>query len=265
MNPINVHPDSTVTTLVHLYFGDTRLASGSGFFFVDNGVNYLITNWHNVTGRDPQSLKPISPTAALPDRIAFFVCKKGVLGHWDEAKMPLYKTLGAAPRAPVWKEHKVHRHKIDVVAIPFSLPANSEIHPINAPDRILDIKLGVSSDVFVLGYPKGISGEGVFPIWKRASVATEPDIDLDGLPKMLIDTATREGMSGAPVVAMTSGTYRDSKGNMNIGLGASKIVGVYSGRLGDDEMQAQLGIVWKASVIEEIVREGIPGTNSFTL
>lgn len=62
--------------------------------------------------------------------------------------------------------------------------------------------LRVATDVFVLGYPKGISGGGEFPIWKRASIATEPDIQLGTLPKMLVDTATREGMLGAPVIAV---------------------------------------------------------------
>ena len=61
--------------------------------------------------------------------------------------------------------------------------------------------------MFVLGYPKGISGGRGFPIWKRASIATEPDIQHDGLPKLLVDTATREGMSGAPVVAIADGDF----------------------------------------------------------
>jgi hypothetical protein len=30
-------------------------------------------------------------------------------------------------------------------------------------------------------------------------------------------------------------------------------LGVYSGRLGEDEFKAQLGIVWKKEVIEEII------------
>jgi len=30
-------------------------------------------------------------------------------------------------------------------------------------------------------------------------------------------------------------------------------IGIYSGRIGDDELKAQLGIVWKARVISEII------------
>jgi hypothetical protein len=38
---------------------------------------------------------------------------------------------------------------------------------------------------------------------------------------------------------------------------------VYSGRLGSDEMKAQLGIVWKARVIDEIVQVPAAGASSF--
>jgi hypothetical protein len=30
-------------------------------------------------------------------------------------------------------------------------------------------------------------------------------------------------------------------------------IGVYSGRIGTDELKAQLGVVWKAKVIDEII------------
>jgi hypothetical protein len=33
--------------------------------------------------------------------------------------------------------------------------------------------------------------------------------------------------------------------------------------LGVDELGAQLGIVWKASAVDEIVRQGVPGKTPF--
>ena len=44
---------------------------------------------------------------------------------------------------------------------------------------------------------------------------------------------------------------------------AETFLGVYSGRLGDDALGAQLGLVWKASVIDEIVRGGTRGKTPF--
>ena len=36
-------------------------------------------------------------------------------------------------------------------------------------------------------------------------------------------------------------------------------LGVYSGRIGADDLKAQLGVVWKAHVVEEIVVAGVQG------
>ena len=40
-------------------------------------------------------------------------------------------------------------------------------------------------------------------------------------------------------------------------------LGVYSGRIGNDELQAQLGIVWKKKVIEEIITGQTRGNTEF--
>lgn len=118
-------------------------------------------------------------------------------------------------------------------------------------------------DVFVLGFPLGWTGGAKYPIWKRASIASEPLFDLDDLPKMYIDTATRQGMSGSPVFAKCSGNFflegSDTSNPLQMMMGeAYRFLGVYSGRIGDggdnkDEFSAQLGIVWKERVIREII------------
>jgi hypothetical protein len=68
-------------------------------------------------------------------------------------------------------------------------------------------------------------------------------------------------MSGSPVVRRQYGQYQTEDGEFVVIIGAAtKFLGVYSGRIGaDDELKAQLGMVWKASVIEEIVSSGVPG------
>ena len=44
----------------------------------------------------------------------------------------------------------------------------------------------VTDDVFVIGYPLGLSGSssvrGAMPIYKRGSIASEPELNYDGLP-----------------------------------------------------------------------------------
>ncbi|MNF04741.1 hypothetical protein D3C80_2043280 [compost metagenome] len=72
---------------------------------------------------------------------------------------------------------------------------------------------------------------------------------------MYIDSASRSGMSGSPVIyierrpiALLNTDYQVESRNR------TKIVGIYSGRIGaQDELLAQLGIVWKFKVVDEIV------------
>jgi hypothetical protein len=83
-------------------------------------------------------------------------------------------------------------------------------------------------------------------------------VDIDGLPKMLADTATRKGMSGSVVLAdhFILGPYKLADGTdmpQSFISRRQSILGVYSGRLGADHIQAQLGIVWKKRVIDEII------------
>ena len=69
-------------------------------------------------------------------------------------------------------------------------------------------------------------------------------------------------MSGSPVLAYSAtGTFSNTQGALLMsahGAGpCARFVGIYSGRLGEDEMKAQLGIVWKAHVVDEIIDGGV--------
>ena len=140
------------------------------------------------------NIKHLSKELALPDRLKYTVGCRGRIGEWMDIDCMLYEDsdLTEHPEKPIWLQHAAHGHNLDIVAIPVDIPQIAEIHTIDQVNTAPKLRLTVSRDVFILGYPKGISGGRGFPIWKRASIATEPDINLDGLPKLLVDTATRE-------------------------------------------------------------------------
>ncbi|MCF6348609.1 MAG: hypothetical protein L3J20_09970 [Flavobacteriaceae bacterium] len=77
------------------------------------------------------------------------------------------------------------------------------------------------------------------------------------MPKIFVDTASRPGMSGSPVIFKRSGIHGiiDGKLKLDTVIGVIQgFVGIYSGRiLGKNELEAQLGIVWKKQVIDEII------------
>ncbi len=162
---------------------------------------------------------------------------------------------------PKWFVHPTHDYNVDVIAIPFAnrceIPPLVRIFPINEYEFDNDFEIEVSDDVFILGYPFDLTGGKELPIWKRGTISTEPILDLDNLPKFLVDTATRSGMSGSPVIMQRNGFHRlnDKEVTSKDILGRIRLfAGIYSGRIGaENNFETQLGIVWKQIVIEEII------------
>jgi len=251
-------PDSISFSTHHIHLGlletDTVLSSATGFAYERSGEFYLITNWHNVTGRDPATGDCLSATLATPDVVVAFFRDPS-----NPAKLAVehLKLFGEAGK-PAWFEHPTFGCKVDVVALP--LPSDFQtkhrLRPINKMDFDPQFKAEVADDAFVVGYPFSDPTDAQLPIWKRASIATEPDVDVDQLPKLLLDTATRSGLSGAPVIMQRVGLHGVVSGQLTGDSMFGRIrnfLGVYSGRIGADELKAQLGIVWKARVIDEII------------
>ena len=98
---------------------------------------------------------------------------------------------------------------------------------------------------------------------KEAQLHLNPKRGWKAFPKFYIDTATREGMSGSPVFAFSLGSILYENGLVGQSKGVvSRFLGVYSGRVGSDALGSQLGIVWKESVLAEILSFGIQGQSS---
>jgi len=182
---------------------------------------------------------------------------------WITKVFPLY----SSDCRPLWLEHPDFYRKVDVAAL--ELFADKEVEPtmfslpINRYKEWFDFDQMPGDRCFVLGYPKGLDGGFHLPLWKGASIASEPSIDHSGLPRILIDTATRPGMSGAPVIAVSNGYHVPLRGTMNDAVfgRVEAFLGVYSGRIDDDQLGAQIGIVWKAEVIDKILECGVNGSN----
>lgn len=87
MTGIINNPWTYVVIFLELLFEDQVLATGSGFFWQKGGAYYLVTNWHNPSGRDPTTKIALSDSAAMPDRVRFLEYEKGK----NEADGDLYQ------------------------------------------------------------------------------------------------------------------------------------------------------------------------------
>jgi Trypsin-like peptidase domain len=245
----NIDQYSVAAIPIQMLFNTTELGVGTAFIWQSEGAYFVITNWHNVTGRDPFSGKHILASAGEPNKLRVWWNLKGVLGK----KIALELDIRDVSNDPLWFIHPVYKNQVDVVAIPVAVPPMAEPYPINAmPTDDLSLQVGV--DVFVFGFPFGIGVAGL-PIWKRGSIASEPDLIDTSRPVILIDSASRPGMSGSPVIRRSWGTHTLTDGATLMNGGpATRMVGVYSGRLAtNDANDPQLGLTWPSNLIEEIV------------
>jgi hypothetical protein len=243
---------SLCTIPIIQFFCDTELGTATGFIWRRHGVDYLITNWHVVAMVDPNTGANLHAKAARPDRLHLQLNQSGL--RWG--KIPLDLPLYDADRRPTWLVHPVHGRKVDVAIITLpSCPQGAGYYSINeAMPRDEQLAIRISMDVFVLGYPFGAGPPGL-PIWKRGSIATEPQLAPIADKYFLIDSASRPGMSGAPVVLRSWGTRVTEEGaTYTIAGSATRFIGVYSGRRATrDFLEAQLGMVWPAELIEVII------------
>jgi hypothetical protein len=253
---IQVDPYSVASRKLAMLRNGRPISWGTAFFWrAGDGTVFLITNWHNVTGIDSITGDHLSPTGAEPTHVSFPGYPDGDLNEKGEIGRGLYGLDGE----PAWLEHPTFGRRVDVVCLKLPDRLRGWVFPINTLDAS-PLLTTVADDAFVLGYPGGI-GPGLFPIWKRGSIATEPDLDVDDLPLMYIDTASSAGMSGSPVIQRGPSGGRMLNGIFQLAGVHTKFLGIYSGRrVPEGNLQAQLGFVWKARVVEEIIQGNVRGS-----
>lgn len=240
-----VQRPSLGSLLLEMTWNGKVLATGTGFVARLNGGAFLVTNRHNLAGRRSDDDSLLSSRGVTPDSVT--IHHNGVpLGTWVPVEEPVTDAAGR----PLWFEHPVYGKGVDVVALPLTVKRGIVLAEYDLRNPGPDVAFPVSQDVSIVGFPFGITGGGKYPIWIRGSIATEPSIDFDGLPCLLVDSRTRPGQSGSPVI------YHSSAGMVPMADGSSamfsgpvtRFLGVYSGRISSE---SDLGYVWKVSAVRE--------------
>ena len=265
------------------------IGNGTGFFMRPDGrdISFLVTNYHVLTCRnptDPGLILPGYPDS--PDAMSFSLMKRvgeKVVFHEVTIK-------GLANSTTEWLEHRQRDKGVDLVALKIEIEGDDVPIYLDRLPLSEDVPLEVGQDVFLLGYPFAHSFQGALPIWKRGSIASEPHVPIAGLPKILVDTASRPGMSGSPVFArerlegtwLTAEEHRLDKAweegkaeplDVVSALGKSphesvrysefRFVGVYAGRIGLPDRDFQLGVVWSAEAVRDLFRTPVRARHPF--
>ena len=266
---IMIDPFSVCACPLTLICQQKVMGTATSFFWKYDSKTYLISNWHVFSGREPSSGQPKDRKfGALPDSFQIAGVTKNNLNEPFTLTIPIVDSNNKN----IWIQHKKFGRSVDVAAIEIDRILKSlgysdvlDVFPcLNEAPQVTDMGSMIGQDVFILGFPLNIMKTGTFPIWKRASIATEFDFPIDGLPCFLVDTATREGMSGSAVIQRASSYTQKGGGNILAGPLATQVLGIYSGRHIGELGEAQLGIVWKCEIIEEILRDPAAGDSSFS-
>lgn len=218
---------------------ENQIATATGFLYKRNGVAYLITNWHVVSERNFWN-KREKHSERRPTHLiftpSFSTSDMKVVKDTRAIKLGLYDKCGN----PKWYVHPKWKNDIDIIAIP--IPPNMDFETNNYNDLLainelpetIDLDLSVTDELFVIGYPYGLGSDqkGSLPIWKKCTVASEPEDEYlsDKRPTFLIDGLTNPSMSGSPVIRFIKGSINTPNGVI-IAPAGIKLYGVYSGRI----------------------------------
>jgi hypothetical protein len=245
---IELNQFSLTTIPLEQYFNNTRLGQGTGFVWKQRERYYLVTNWHVLSMQDFFTGDNLRKDGGRPNILRTLLNIETGSFAKEQRNIAIKDSDGR----PLWFVHP--KKRVDVAVLPLSSGLEGvTLYPLNdLANTPLRIKIGM--EVFILGYPFEIKMPA-FPIWKRGSIASEPDLVRLVDDYIFVDTASRPGMSGAPVIRRSMTNHLLETGDVAITPQTlTKFIGVYSGRLHTDQPhEAQIGLVWDGSFIEEII------------
>jgi hypothetical protein len=245
----------------------TPFGHATGFLWRYEGRSIVVTNWHVLAGKNPftgewlkhgQCPQFIDLHFWSLDRVEADGTRH-LTSHC--AKVCVYEHF----HSPRWREHAARRKLCIDIAV---IDVTETLQSICSLDAVMylneygfsPILQIIGADAFAVGYPIN-DPPPKMPIWKRGSIASEPLAPWRGRPAFLLDGRTSAGMSGSPVIRRVVGPCPVSAEELNVNaILTSEFLGVYSGRLHDDEDNASIGIVWRREALAELLTLQMPGS-----
>jgi len=252
----DVSPSRSSLMLTPISETGVTLATATGFLVIRPEGPALVTNRHVVTGKHNESHELLDDkNGALPHQLR-------IRHRTDSGETVHVEPLFDMDEMALWLEDPVHGGSVDAVILPLT-GSNMRIAPYDLgnlwPAQSRNVadepSVTVSDSVFVVGFPFGLSGDGYEAIWVRGTIATDPEQDYGSLPRFLVDSRTRRGQSGSPVIFYQRyGGWLNKNNQLVTTISPVEVLmGVYSGRVNEE---SDLGFVWNKDVIKRIVDHG---------
>lgn len=214
---------------LEVYSDNINIDNATGFVVEKNNKYYLITNLHVVTGEDYFSHAIIDKDSRKPNWIAIWHNGQK-LGSWVKFGEPLYDKNNNKR----WIECEVAGKVLDLIALPLTnTPPEIKLFPLHLNEFNENVLALPGFSASIIGFPHGLASDGKFAIWKTGHIASDLDLNSNGLPMFMIDATTRPGMSGSIVVLRMS-PYMQNNGT-HVGIG-TRFLGIYSAQSDLEEL-----------------------------
>ncbi len=249
---MTIDPIITSVAKVTVFENNKIISTASGFFYENNSNLYFITNRHVVIDEEEKY---------FPDIISLRLhVDPNNLQNNADFEIELYDVNNK----PNWKEHPIHKKKVDIVALPINKKdlenkyfIRSFSPAIHVPN---DIIIPLAQDVIVMGFPKGFH-DTVYnlPILRNATLASVYPVPFKNKPYVLIDSHLHGGTSGSPVITKPMNMVKTESGSMQIRTGNPQyLIGIHSASIDiegtEDSDPLGLNCVWFASLIDDITK-----------
>jgi hypothetical protein len=248
---------------------DSVISHGTGFYWHHAGTDFVVTNWHVLSGRNPFTGDRLSEKGFFPKKVRIYGWSLMSRGDELEMKRPSWTVdIGDDGLEIMRIPPEVNGHIVDIAAIPITMGSAMEkdldeagqqkfgaLEPrvnLMGGDRISS---QAGDDCMIIGYPLAQYTGLMLPVWKRGSLATDTSMAVDQSPAFLVDAATSPAMSGSPIFRRVSGLLRlDRTTGIIAEATGYEFVGVYAGRLESKELdRVNVGYGWFANHVEEAV------------
>jgi hypothetical protein len=249
---------------------DSVIGRGSGFFYLWEGNPLLVTNWHVVSGRNVFTKQLLSANGYIPAKLRYFGLQLNQVGNEIRfARTEWVISLPEDAQSLLAEPPSIDGAEIDIWAAPVVqgsvIEKNSGRKGFQGSENLSsfvndhvakNISSQVGEDCLILGYPLSNYDGLKPPVWKTASLASEPGIPLGGLPLFLVDGHTTSSMSGAPIFRrLTTGIAQNPITKVFSEQAQFAFLGVYAGRLQSADLEnTGLGYGWYGSLIGKVAK-----------
>ena len=240
-----IQKETVQSLYIELYRDSTPLGSGTGFIIKSKTKNYLVTNYHVLTNKNPDTGQWLDPKIPIaPNRVAIVQNASKLGDHVIKWEKLLDKNGN-----PLWHETKINKEMVDVVELPLHDTTGIAIYPVAYNNIVPDsFAIAPTDRVFIIGFPLGLKSAPFFPIWKSGLIASEPEIDQENKPVVWIDVASFPGMSGSPTYIILNETTTKSGDRIMFVGHQTFFMGVFS----HGHPNQVYGALWKASFLKDI-------------